>query len=110
MAFLRWRGRLGAPTAHKKPHHPVRFNPPVATAGLFTWLKCGGRFAKPAPSRHGTRPSLLRQTRRDTVSAPVQIAILDDDHVIRLTRYAISGPGEITTNWAHEFFLPEEMD
>jgi phosphoglycerate dehydrogenase-like enzyme len=44
------------------------------------------------------------------VSAPVQIAILDDDHVIRLTRYAISGPGEITTDWAHEFFLPEEMD
>jgi phosphoglycerate dehydrogenase-like enzyme len=44
------------------------------------------------------------------VSAPVQIAILDDDHVIRLTRYAISGPGEITTEWAHEFFLPEEID
>jgi len=38
------------------------------------------------------------------------IAILDDDHVIRLTRYAISGPGEITTDWAHEFFMPEEMD
>jgi len=44
------------------------------------------------------------------VSAPVQIAILDDDHVIRLTRYAISGPGEITSDWAHEFFLPEEVD
>ena len=27
---------------------------------------------------------------------PATIAILDDDHVIRLTRYAISGPGEIT--------------
>ena len=38
------------------------------------------------------------------------IAILDDDHVIRLTRYAISGPGEITTDWAREFFMPEEMD
>src|SRR5437763_2565185 len=41
---------------------------------------------------------------------PAQIAILDDDHVIRLTRYAISGPGEITTDWAREFFMPEEMD
>src|SRR4051795_1423316 len=38
------------------------------------------------------------------------IAILDDDHVIRLTRYAISGPGEITTDWAREFFMPEEVD
>jgi phosphoglycerate dehydrogenase-like enzyme len=41
---------------------------------------------------------------------PVQIAILDDDHVTRLTRYALSGPGEITTDWAHEFFMPEEVD
>jgi phosphoglycerate dehydrogenase-like enzyme len=41
---------------------------------------------------------------------PTQIAILDEDHVIRLTRYAISGPGEITTDWAHEFFMPEEVD
>jgi len=41
---------------------------------------------------------------------PATIAILDDDHVIRLTRYAISGPGEITTEWAREFFMPEEMD
>ena len=41
---------------------------------------------------------------------PSTIAILDDDHVIRLTRYAISGPGEITTDWAREFFMPEEMD
>jgi phosphoglycerate dehydrogenase-like enzyme len=38
------------------------------------------------------------------------IAILDDDHVIRLTRYAISGPGEITTDWAREFFMPEDVD
>jgi len=43
-------------------------------------------------------------------SVPAQIAILDDDHVIRLTRYAISGPGEITTNWAREFFMPEDVD
>ena len=38
------------------------------------------------------------------------IAILDDDHVIRLTRYAISGPGEVTTDWAREFFMPENVD
>jgi phosphoglycerate dehydrogenase-like enzyme len=55
-------------------------------------------------------PASIPAERRNPVSAPVQIAILDDDHVIRLTRYAISGPGEITTDWAHEFFLPEEMD
>jgi phosphoglycerate dehydrogenase-like enzyme len=44
------------------------------------------------------------------VPEPVEIAILDDDHVIRLTRYALSGPGEITEGWARAFFLPEEMD
>src|SRR5436189_6202077 len=38
------------------------------------------------------------------------MAILDDDHVIRLTRYAISGPGEITTDWARAFFMREEID
>jgi phosphoglycerate dehydrogenase-like enzyme len=42
--------------------------------------------------------------------APTEIAILDDDHVIRLTRYALSGPGEITEPWARAFFLPEEME
>ncbi|HKS64738.1 MAG TPA: hypothetical protein VJT13_23770, partial [Xanthobacteraceae bacterium] len=41
---------------------------------------------------------------------PVQIAILDDDHVIRLTRYAISGPGEIAESWAREFFMPEDVE
>jgi len=41
---------------------------------------------------------------------PTTIAILDDDHVIRLTRYAIFGPGEITTDWAREFFRPGELD
>jgi phosphoglycerate dehydrogenase-like enzyme len=44
------------------------------------------------------------------VPDPIKIAILDDDHVIRLTRYALSGPGEITEPWAKAFFLPEEMD
>jgi len=44
------------------------------------------------------------------VPAPIEIAILDDDHVIRLTRYALSGPGEITQDWARAFFLPDEMD
>src|ERR1051325_10459616 len=39
-----------------------------------------------------------------------QIAILDDDHVIRMVRYALSGPGEITDQWARDFFLPEDID
>jgi phosphoglycerate dehydrogenase-like enzyme len=41
---------------------------------------------------------------------PVQIAILDDDHVIRMARYALTGPGEITDQWVRDFFLPEDMD
>jgi phosphoglycerate dehydrogenase-like enzyme len=44
------------------------------------------------------------------MSAFTEIAILDDDHVVRLTRYALSGPGEITEQWVRDFFLPEEMD
>src|SRR5450432_4848727 len=39
-----------------------------------------------------------------------QIAILDDDHIIRLTRYALGGPGEISEQWARDFFLPEDME
>lgn len=38
------------------------------------------------------------------------IAILDDDHILRLMRYAIAGPGEVTREWAEGFFLPETMD
>lgn len=37
------------------------------------------------------------------------IAILDDDHVIRMARYALGGPGEITEQWVRDFFLPEDM-
>jgi phosphoglycerate dehydrogenase-like enzyme len=39
-----------------------------------------------------------------------QIAILDDDHIIRMVRYALSGPGEITEQWVRDFFLPEEVE
>jgi hypothetical protein len=39
-----------------------------------------------------------------------QIAILDDDHVIRMVRYALGGPGEITDQWVRDFFSPEEME
>jgi phosphoglycerate dehydrogenase-like enzyme len=42
--------------------------------------------------------------------AETKIAILDDDHVIRMARYALSGPGEITDQWVRDFFLPEDMD
>ncbi|MGN6570774.1 MAG: 2-hydroxyacid dehydrogenase [Pseudolabrys sp.] len=38
------------------------------------------------------------------------IAILDDDHILRLVRYAIAGPGEVTQAWAEGFFLPEDAD
>ena len=41
---------------------------------------------------------------------PVKIAILDDDHVIRMARYALGGSSEITDAWVREFFMPEEMD
>ena len=44
------------------------------------------------------------------VEAKATIAILDDDHVIRMARYALSGPGEITDQWVRDFFLPEDMD
>jgi phosphoglycerate dehydrogenase-like enzyme len=43
-------------------------------------------------------------------SASTTIAILDDDHVIRMARYALSGPGEITDQWVRDFFLPEDME
>jgi len=39
-----------------------------------------------------------------------QIAILDDDHINRLIRYGLAGPGEITRQWAERFFLPEDVD
>ena len=42
--------------------------------------------------------------------ALTQIAILDDDHVIRMARYALGGPGEITDQWVRDFYLPEDMD
>src|SRR4051794_39326830 len=67
--------------------------------------------AKPNESGCSSRPYANLAARSQQVKlVPATIAILDDDHVIRLTRYAISGPGEITTEWAREFFMPEEMD
>src|SRR5690242_6814146 len=44
------------------------------------------------------------------MSPHTEIAILDDDHVIRLVRYALSGHGEISEQWVRDFFLPEEID
>jgi phosphoglycerate dehydrogenase-like enzyme len=41
---------------------------------------------------------------------PRQIAILDDDHINRLVRYAIAGASQIPDEWARDFFLPEEVD
>jgi phosphoglycerate dehydrogenase-like enzyme len=45
-----------------------------------------------------------------TMAPPTQIAFLDDDHVIRMARYALSGPGEITDQWVRDFFFPEDME
>lgn len=36
--------------------------------------------------------------------------MLDDDHVIRMARYALGGVGEITDAWVRDFFMPEEME
>src|SRR5690349_12532791 len=52
----------------------------------------------------GTSPAMTTEMTMPT------IAILDDDHILRLVRYAIAGPGEVTREWAEGFFLPEEMD
>jgi phosphoglycerate dehydrogenase-like enzyme len=38
------------------------------------------------------------------------IAFLDDDHVIRLARYALSRPPEVSDQWASAFFAPEPSD
>jgi phosphoglycerate dehydrogenase-like enzyme len=72
-------------------------------------LESGYRFSE---KDMRTRKNMLevRARSQQVKSVPATIAILDDDHVIRLTRYAISGSGEITTDWAREFFMPEEMD
>lgn len=39
-----------------------------------------------------------------------RIGFLDDDHVIRMARFALGGAGEIGEQWVRDFFLPEEMD
>jgi phosphoglycerate dehydrogenase-like enzyme len=39
-----------------------------------------------------------------------QIAILDDDHINRLVRYALAGSAQVPDEWARDFFLPEEVD
>lgn len=39
-----------------------------------------------------------------------RIAFLDDDHVIRLARYALCGPAAIDDDWIRAFFAPEPAD
>jgi phosphoglycerate dehydrogenase-like enzyme len=41
---------------------------------------------------------------------PIKVAILDDDHVIRMARYALGTVDGITDEWVRDFFLPEDMD
>ena len=38
------------------------------------------------------------------------IAFLDDDHVIRLARYALARPPEVSDDWVRAFFAPEPSD
>ena len=39
-----------------------------------------------------------------------KIVFLDDDHVIRLGRYALSRPPEVNDDWVRAFFSPEPVD
>ncbi len=39
-----------------------------------------------------------------------KIVFLDDDHVIRLGRYALSRPPEVSDDWVRAFFAPEPVD
>lgn len=45
-------------------------------------------------------------------SRPVRpgIVIADDDHVIRIVRFALEGEGAITRDWVRAFFSPEQVD
>lgn len=45
----------------------------------------------------------------DSRGEGASIVILDDDHVMRMARYALGEPG-ITDDWVRDFFLPEDMD
>jgi len=47
------------------------------------------------------------QEQRDSMPS---LAILDDDHILRLMRYAIEGDGAVSEQWAQGFFLPEDAD
>ena len=42
--------------------------------------------------------------------SPHKIVFLDDDHVIRLGRYALSRPPEVNGDWVRAFFAPEPVD
>lgn len=59
-----------------------------------------GRFSSAVNRRHGAHP----------MASTVRIAILDDDHVTRLVRFALSGPGQIPGDFVHNFFAPEVVD
>jgi phosphoglycerate dehydrogenase-like enzyme len=67
----------------------------------------GGKVPLAREFRIVSRAETVPETEMPTKTT---IAILDDDHVIRMARYALSGPGEITEQWVRDFFLPEDMD
>lgn len=39
-----------------------------------------------------------------------KVAILDEDHVLQLARYALAGSREVHDNWVKDFFLPERVN
>jgi phosphoglycerate dehydrogenase-like enzyme len=39
-----------------------------------------------------------------------QIVFLDDDHVVRVGRYALAGPAQVSTDWLTAYFSPEDVD
>lgn len=44
------------------------------------------------------------------MSQPAKILILDEDHVIRMLRFALAGTAEVSEDWARAFFAPEPVD
>ena len=39
-----------------------------------------------------------------------RIVFLDDDHVVRVGRYALAGPAQVATDWLSAYFSPEDID
>jgi phosphoglycerate dehydrogenase-like enzyme len=81
----------------RSSHHSSICGPLVSTA---RWaIPTGGIFL--AAQFH---------TQADNRMSRHTIVILDDDHVIRLARYALARPPEVSDDWVRAFFAPEPVD